>query len=305
MNEEEIIRTLWSRHAQWSSAAARLKKHVSIWRAAMLMLSTGGAFLQTAAAALAPSTIASVAAVGGAVALATVPFIAVKLLGTERVRGWLRARSVSEGLKSEVFRFQAGAAPYDGEGRASKLVEAGRNLEVWVEALAVDLASVEARPSVPPGRLDPEGYVKLRVNDQIDGYYRPRARWNANRARLFRALEMTTAFMAAALGALMAALQLGAGASGGGRGGEWVAVITTIGGALAAHAAANRYDEQARIFFATARRLQDVRDDWIAKGRPTASEPWSELVNACEEAISVENRSWMAKLDPEEKALRT
>jgi hypothetical protein len=300
MNEEEIVRTLWSRHAQWSSVGARLKTHVVFWRAAVLVLSAVGAVLQTAAASLAPSTIASAAALGGAVALATVPFIAVKLLGAERVRGWLRARSVSEGLKSEVFRFQAGAAPYDGEDRAVKLVEAGRNLEVWVEALAVDLAGVDEGPSSPPARLDSEEYVKLRVSDQIDGYYRPRARWNASRARLFRALELTTAFLAASIGALMAALQLGAGA--GGRGGEWVAVITTIGGALAAHSAANRYVEQARIFFATARRLQDVRDDWIARGRPTASGPWSEFVNACEEAISVENRAWMSKLDPEEKA---
>jgi hypothetical protein len=28
---------------------------------------------------------------------------------------------------------------------------------------------------------------------------------------------------------------------------------------------------------------------------------WSEFVTACEEAISAENRGWMAKLDPDEQ----
>jgi hypothetical protein len=77
--------------------------------------------------------------------------------------------------------------------------------------------------------------------------------------------------------------------------GPWVAVVTTIGGTIAAHAAANPYDFQATTFFATARQLSDLVQQ--ASGKRPPSKEWSTFVRSCEEAISAENRAWMAKLD--------
>jgi hypothetical protein len=74
-------------------------------------------------------------------------------------------------------------------------------------------------------------------------------------------------------------------------------VLTTTAGAVAAHAAASRYDLQATTFFATARQLEDLAHEWKASARDAPSKEWSDFVRACEEAISAENRAWMAKLD--------
>jgi hypothetical protein len=71
-----------------------------------------------------------------------------------------------------------------------------------------------------------------------------------------------------------------------------VAVVTTIGGTIAAYAAGSRYEFQATTFHATARQLKDLLGDWAVGARP-----WSDFVRGCEDAISAENRGWMAKLD--------
>jgi hypothetical protein len=138
--------------------------------------------------------------------------------------------------------------------------------------------------------LDAAGYLKARVEEQIERYYRPKARLNANRAEQFRWVETGLAAAAALLGAYASFSESAAW-------GQWVAVLTTIGGSVSAHAAAGRYDFQATTFFATAKQLQDLTNGWRASGKPASSPEWSAFVRSCEEVISAENRGWMAKLD--------
>ena len=300
-NEQEVVATHWRRHEQWSTLASRLKSRIGFWRTTSLVLGAAGALLQTAAVALGTGIAGMSVSVIGAIALLFVPFIGRYFLTPEQVREWLRARSMSEGLKSLVFRYRARAAPFAEGDRVIQLKNAGKKAESsWVEAFAVELAGVEDRGGTPPPALDPDAYVAQRVRDQIDRYYRPSARINASRARTLRRAELTMAALAAALGGLTAALKIPAAGMSSGLG-PWVAVLTTIGGAIAAHAAASRYDQQARVYFATARQLEDLLDEWTADGKPQDPARWSAFVTACEEAISAENRGWMAKLDPEEQ----
>jgi hypothetical protein len=298
LGEEDVVEKLWGRHRQWSLLADQLKRRITFFRTVTLVLSASGALLQTLSASLSLSTASKVVGAVGAAALVVVPFIARSFLVPDQVRSWLRARSVSEGLKSLIYRFRARAAPYDGAGRVEKLDEDGKKIEIWAEALAVELASVQPDAKPAPGPLDGPSYVQQRITQQIDHYYRPNARKNARLAALFRRLELASAGLAALLGSLATALQLGNAKAGVG---AWVGVLTTIGGALAAHAAASRYEQQARTFYATARQLEDLRTDWGKHQKSADAARWSELVTACEEAISAENRGWMAKLDPEEK----
>jgi hypothetical protein len=301
-NEQDVVATYWQRHEQWSTLANRLKARIGFWRTTSLVLGAAGALLQTAAVALGSGIAGMSVSVVGAVALLFVPFIARYFLTPEQVRQWLRARSMSEGLKSLVFRFRARAAPFAEDDRVIKLEDAGKRAESWVEALAGELAGVEDRAGTPPPVLDPDAYIERRVQDQIDVYYRPSARNNASRARAFRRAELVMAALAAALGGVTAALKIPAAGVSTGLG-PWVAVLTTIGGAIAAHAAASRYDQQARVYFATARQLKDLVNEWTAHGKPQDPASWSSFVTACEQAISAENRGWMAKLDPEEQGV--
>ncbi len=300
-NEQDVVATYWRRHEQWTTLANRLKARIGFWRTTSLVLGAAGALLQTAAVALGSCIAGTPVSVVGAVALLFVPFIARYFLTPEQVRQWLRARSMSEGLKSLVFRFRARAAPFTEGDRVIQLEDAGKRAESWVEALAGELAGVEDRAGTPPPVLDPDAYIERRVRNQIDLYYRPGARNNASRARAFRRAELAMAALAAALGGVAAGLRLAPGSGPPSRLGAWVAVLTTIGGAIAAHAAASRYDQQARAYFATARQLEDLLNEWTAHGRPQDPASWSSFVSACEEAISAEDRGWMAKLDPEEQ----
>jgi hypothetical protein len=300
-NEQDVVATYWRRHDQWATLANRLKARIATWRTTSLVLGATGALLQTAAVALGSGIAGTSLSVVGAVALLFVPFIARYFLTPEQVRQWLRARSMSEGLKSLVFRFRAGAAPFAEADRVIRLEDAGKRAESWVEELAGELAGIEDRAGAPPPALAPDAYIERRVRSQIELYYRPGARRTASRARAFRWAELAMAALAAALGGVAAGLRMSPVSDPVSGVGAWVAVLTTIGGAIAAHAAASRYDQQARVYFATARQLEDLVNEWTAHGRPQDPASWSSFVTACEEAISGENRGWMAKLDPEEQ----
>ena len=55
-------------------------------------------------------------------------------------------------------------------------------------------------------------------------------------------------------------------------------------------------------FHATARQLEDLVDEWRSRPVPPDARAWAAFVRACEEAISVENSSWLAKWAEQEPA---
>lgn len=290
MDEDQLIDRIWHDRQRWSEAAGRLKRDVLRWRLVTLILAVVGAVLATAAATIVPAGWVQITAGAGAVALVLIPFITGHFLTTKRVSRWLRARSVSEGIKSEVFRFRARVFDAAGKNALTELQEKVRKIRQWAPDLEVQLPPEPVSKGTAPGNLTPADYLRERVRAQIEGYYRPQAHANAERAKRFHWLEIVAGALAAALGALAALYsELGLG--------SWVAVLTTLGATFAAHAAGNRYDFQATTYAATARELDDIEQSWLAAGRPTDPDAWSRVVNACEEAISAENRAWMAKLD--------
>jgi hypothetical protein len=271
------VQDLWDDHTAWSVTADRLKNSRVFWRSVALILTVAGAALQTLASAM--SQPKSPVGMAGFVFLAFVPFVTAKFLAPERTRKWLRARSISEAIKSEIFRYRAGGEPYTGQDALENLRRKVREIQSWGKELELERARAVAPPSQAPPPLDPDGYLQARIYQQIATYYRPKAR-----------LETGFAGLAALLGAY-------ASFAGSKAVGPWVAVLTTTGGSLSAHAAASRYDFQATTFFATARQLEDLTHDWQMSVKPVPSKEWSEFVRACEEVISAENRGWMAKLD--------
>ena len=71
--------------------------------------------------------------------------------------------------------------------------------------------------------------------------------------------------------------------------GAWVAVITTLIGALTAHTAAQRYEQLVVTYRATAERL----DGMIARLQSTREDP-RELIERCEAILLEENQGWVA-----------
>jgi len=298
----EVVSTIWRRRVGWSRAADQLKRRVTYARVAALVLSSTGAMLGTMAATLFAGTphLRTACAASSAVLLALATFITANFLTVDAIRAWTRARSVSEAIKAEVYAFRAGAEPY-GTGEAAKTLqqktseveEAARDLERHVAGAAVDTAT-------PPPHLPPIEYVRQRIDQQIEGYYRKKARLFAQRQATLRGLEVGLGALATVIAALAAfsggaiqqpgeSMPTGTGVA------AWVAVLTTLGAALAAHVAASRYDFLVMSYYATARRLEDLVNGWRSDGSPTDATAWSAFVHASETAISVENESWLAK----------
>ena len=184
----------------------------------------------------------------GAVALALVPVIRYSMLGPDRVRDWTRARSASEALKQEIFTYLTRTGDYAEQNRIAELQGAVERILGAVADLEKYVVEVEPKSKVISEPLEIEGYIKLRVNDQIDGFYKPRANQLAQRGTWFRRAEVVLSLAAAAFGAAAAYGAL-AGL------GAWVPVLTTATGAIIAHAEASRYDGLTTNYRATARRL--------------------------------------------------
>lgn len=299
---DQVVQSHWDEHVGWSKTADRLKKRLVRARTVTLVLTIAGAALGTLAAAQEVESLRTLFGITGTIALTLVPFIAHHFLTPEETRKWLRSRSVSEGIKSEVYAFRAGADQYAGPDALQALKNKVREIRSYAQNLENDRAATPAASEPAPPVLPPADYLEQRVRSQINEYYRPKAAMNAARAIQFRWAEIILAGVAAVLSGV--ATYLGApdpqSADGSAFTGElasWVAVLTTIGTSIAAHAAASRYEIQATTFYATARQLQDLADDWATSGATAPSGEWSAFVRAFEQTISAENRAWMAKLD--------
>lgn len=299
MNEDVVV-SLWQRRVRWSRAADALKNRVNYARGAALGLSCLGAVAETLSATLLADTdlLQTIIGAAGAVSLTAAAFITTQFLTTDSIRRWNRARSVSEAIKHLIYQYRAKVTPFR-EGNA--LAELQRKI-IEIEAQARDLerylADIDASDAAPPDSLTPDAYVEKRVRQQIEGYYHKKARLYAQRQRLWRGLEIGLGFTAATVAAV--ATYIGKSGADTSSIAAWVAVLTTLGGAFAAHSAANRYDFLVMSYYATGRRLQDLLDEWRAQGSPTDEVRWGTFVHACEGAISVENESWMAKWTEQE-----
>jgi hypothetical protein len=289
------LRSAWDQQAVWSATASRLKRRIERARSWILGLVIAGAVLETLAGQLAgaggTSLAASrMAAAAGAIAIALAGALQARSRSAQNVTRWTRARSASEALKEQVFRYLTCTGAYQAPEPEAALREAVNDIIDKVRDLEALAATVQVPSREPPVALDLDSYVNARVEEQIDGYYRPRAKELAARRDTWRRAQTTLLFIGAALSALVAFLP-NAGLA------NWVAVLTTVAGAFAAHIEAARYDYLVVGYRSTARRLEALRDEWrdALSRRSLSPDERTDFVNRCEEAISVENQAWMAE----------
>jgi hypothetical protein len=288
---EELLSAIWTRRIAWSRAADALRRRLAFANVTVLALSVIGALLVAVAATLLfPGSVGQrVCAVGGAVALALIPVINARYITREATSAWIRARSMSEAIKAEVFLFRSGAAPYGDRAAVGLLQTHVMNLNAASADLEGELELVKDAPApLPP--LSGQAYVEKRVVAQIEGFYRPKADLYARRAAWFRRAQIVLA-LAAALGAVVAGVAVEAAKSMA----VWVAFLTTTSTALTAQVAATRYNYLINSYLATARRLEDLVAAWKLNGEPSDGADWSKFAQDCEAAISAENESWLAK----------
>jgi hypothetical protein len=283
----------WRRQSVWSQTADKLKANVSRVQGLRLGLTvTAGAM------ALAASQIKE-ASLAASVTLSVLAAVAVAAAGSLRARQsvaqtrrWTRARSVSEALKTEVYTFLAEHGP-DADAATQQRLEAEvQRLEHEAGDLLGISEGTQPKQRGLPAVHDLDSYLDVRVRQlQLEGYYQPRARDLRTRLRWIKGLEVTLALVAAGLAAVAAVAPTVA---------AWAAVATTGGGAVAAYAAAQRYEFLLIEYNRTASELRRLLERRTSpSGRPLDDR---ELVDECEQVISVQNQAWMAKWGEERDA---
>lgn len=279
------VQRAWNQQQVWSAAAGSMKRRIDRARLAALALAIAAAVLAVVSGQVGdPSSLAARVAAGLAAVAAAAMTVVRRRVGPEPIGAWTRARAVSERLKKEVYGYCAGIGPY-GEPDADRTLAARtRSILVDVADLQRHLLGIEPAGDPIPAVRDIGSYLSVRVDDQIDRYYRPRAARYERRARRLRWVGDALALAAAVLAALASVVQVAQLAA-------WVPVVTTIATALTAHAGAARYDELVVEYLRTAQRLEHLRDEYLDD--PSADP--AALVEACEAAIGAENRGWVAQ----------
>ncbi len=279
----------WAQQRIWSQTANRLKQRIDQARLAAPLLGVATAVLAVAAgqagglSGLAGRTLSAAAAITAGVAT-----VVQRRAGTGQIRDWTRARSASEGLKTEIYSYLAGGTAYtDADSRGARLGAEARGITESVADLQRHTLGITPGTKPLPPVRDVDSYISGRVDDQISNYYTPKAGLYDRRVRRLRTAGGLLGVTAVVLAALAAAFQVGGLAA-------WVPVVTTIATSVAAYIAAARYDHLVIEYLRTAQRLQHLRQDYL--GNP-ASDP-AAFVDACEAAISVENQAWMARWNP-------
>jgi hypothetical protein len=272
----------WAQQRIWSETATRVKHGIDAARRVALVLGIAAAILAVAAVQLAG--VSSLAGrVLGLLAGVTAGLgpILQRRAGTRQVAAWTRARSASEGLKSEVYEFLAGGSAYTGTDRDRQLRSRTRAIVGAVSDLLPHAAGIRPDLKPLPDVSGVDSYIAHRVDHQINHYYQPKAgRYQMVASRLRLAGEF--------LGGLAVLLGVAAGSFGAPRIVDWVPVVTTVAASLTAFIAASRYDHQIVEFLRTAQQLEYLRDSRIQAGMTD-----SDFIDACEAVISVENQAWM------------
>jgi len=284
----------WGEYRVWSATSRQKKKDIFIWRFRVLVLTVLGALLGTLSSQIAglQSSVSWIIGIAAGALIAIATYLGQETLKPDQERFWIRARSLAEALKAEVFLFRTGAPPYDAPEPASTLLLRVQDLLDQVRDLpAANLSQEERLERLPERPLSMEEYIEERVNDQVENFYRPRAQQYYELMKRWRTITLLIGALAVILGAL------------GKWTGAWVAVLTTIGTSVAAYIFANRYQYLIISYQATARQLEFLKHQWLVMGAPDQDvEKRHRFILDCEEAISIENSAWMAKLTEKPKS---
>lgn len=284
---------VWDRQSVWSQAADHTKTSVNLSFALVLGLVAVAAVLSALSTQLEvdhPGA-ARWLAVAAAAAVATIP-LARRGSAPTAVEAWVRMRAVSEALKSDLYLYLAGAAPFTGPDRDLLLRDRADELLDSAHDLSGHVLNHVPQVRPLPAVTGPQTYFVQRVDRQVEDYFRPAALRTSQRLAWTRRIEMLFGLA----GAILAVL----GASGFPAATIWVGVVTTVTAAVTSHLASARL-EFLHLEYSRA-------GGELARLRARANNPEADLLDLiarCEQAISLQNSTWVAKWTADEAPQQT
>jgi hypothetical protein len=282
------LASTWNRFRVWDLTAVQLRTSMDRWRVRTLILAVAGAVLVTLGQQLGSLSgwaghIGTFASMGGALAIAVSAYFAGQALSKENVQNWTKSRSTAESLKAATYLYRTGIPPFDGADRDAKLVDRRAAIEEAGDGIEpVAAPAGEEVSNLSPMSVD--NYITLRVNDQIEGFYRRRAAEYQRKTAKLRQLIFWLGAVPVILGAAAAKIPPVA---------AWSAVVATIITSLTSYVQGQRYQALSTVYLATARRLEVLRDKWEAS--PKSDDSKKSFIQSCEDTIGLENGAWVTQ----------
>lgn len=302
---QQVVASAWADQALWSQVADNLGRSIRLWRARAAVAGVAGLFLSLLAGSLGAGTAAQkVLASLGVLLLALVPFLQQRLLSSDRLLAWTRARQVSERLKEAIYRHLMGALPpapvADGPPPADpagpgNLVRHCRAIKQAAADLALLAATADPAPRQRRTRMGLDAYLAERVDGQIR-WYRDNAMTAGRRAQRLQQVEFGLGLLTVLLGALAANLLPAAATPDALQSsplGPWLALIASTAAAVSSHIAGSRHLELAAKYFATHDLLKTLRDEWAVDPQRDAPDRVLRLVDEVERTVAAEHGGWV------------
>jgi protein-S-isoprenylcysteine O-methyltransferase Ste14 len=296
MNGDAALKEMWAKYRGWAARAREVKDGIDRGRWWTLILSVAAAILATLSSQVKPhfgaaSVVPQVITGASAVIMAVVAYISHLLLDSAAEQRWIRSRALAETAKAESFKYVTKVPPYDGSEAGAALIEKLESLLAsGADLPAKDVAPASATEGMPNHPLPIADYIKQRIEDQIDGYYRPRAAANDRKASFATKATQIFSLIAAILGAI-GTMYPNSGIE------VWVATIGTITGAISAYALGRHYQQLAASYRVTADRLALRLARWRIQTEATRTEAADRaLVSDVEAVIAAETQAWMTEL---------
>ena len=297
--EKDALTVVWNRHRRWSQAATKQRKTFQWFQTCHLSLIVAGAFSQTLAARLAssPTSYGWAISLTGGGCLGAAALISNNVLTKERQSNWVRCRATSEAVKAEVFLFRAGVPPYDDKAPDQILVLRVADISERAKDLKLLYIMTTNDETKPPPILDRDGYIKRRLDTQIENFYLKMARNRAKKSAVLKKCQYILAFGSSAVGLVAGST---GGIAGGGSAvfshlaskvGIWGPAFATASAAFGTHIAAAKYDDEVMEWTNSAQLLENLYLR-LPKVTGPGSPEWNEFVLKCEAVISSNTNQW-------------
>jgi len=290
-----MLRQVWNAYRGWAKLARDMQSRTQQWNLAALLCVIAAAVFG-AIASVAPNAASALIAGAATVASAVGAFLGRQIVGSGDESGWIQARAVAEGIKSECYRYAARAGAYaadpavqkaDADAASAKAL-AARTAEL--AKAATDKGLVRGDNPVPQGGSDKrepptpmtkEWYATGRIQDQID-YYRGAVERNRKAADQLWWVAFTAGLAAVVAGALGVWQQQFA---------PWIGAATTIAASIAAYGLIDRRKYLIASFAAMQSRLEEILG--LDKEAPMSL---PDLVMTAEDLLDGEHRAWLPQM---------
>jgi hypothetical protein len=299
LQDEPILKDAWQRFATYDALAVRLRTLFARFQSWILALGVAGtllALIQSEVKQTWLHWVVVVVPIGVSVLVAVVSRRAVG-------QRWVMMRAAAEFIKAEIYRYRvlrpAQARPVDWQRLASQLEVIEARL-MQTEASSGPVTPYDG--PLPPAmygasrddeglsRLSADGYLRIRVDDQLS-YFHSKVR-TLNRRRNF--LQFVSV-ASGATGAILAAANVE----------TWIGLTAGLSTAVLAYLGYLQVDNTIVTYNQTAFRVAALDRGWRALDRGHQSRTALErLVTSCEAALATEQAGWVQQMSDTLEHLR-